>query len=109
MSDQLLASRPYHYWKSRAALEALAGGEGTLRQRIMWALLSFAGLLEGELPEPFRESYLELQAQVTWKADGAPEEGTYANTLAAMSDEDAGKVADQIVKLFEQSVMEPKA
>lgn len=98
------ADRPYHYWKFRVAVEGLAEGDGSLRQRLLGALLSMPAILENELPEPVRSTFLELQAHVTWKQDGDPDEGVWANTLAAMSDQDAGKVAALIVKLFAQSL-----
>lgn len=96
--------RPYHYWKFRAGLDALAQGDDPLRVRLLHALLSFVGVLERDLPEPVRSTYLELQAQVTWKQDGDPNEGTWKNTLDAMSDQDARTVAELIVKLLEQSI-----
>lgn len=94
-------TEPYHYWKFRGAVEALVHGEADLRQRILWALTGFAGIRDQDLPGPVREVYLEIQAQVTWSRDGDPAEGTWANTLRAMSDEDARAVADQIVHLYE--------
>ena len=92
---------PYHYWKFRAALDALAGGEAPLRTRILYALMSFAGVRDQDLPEPVREIYLELRAHTTWKIDGDPDQGSWKNTLEAMSDEDAEKVVGLFVKLFE--------
>ena len=97
-------TEPYYYWKALAAVEALAKGEGPLRQRILWALRAYAGVLEDELPPPVREVYLELMAHTTWKQDGDPSEGTWANTLAEMSDDDARKVADLIIDVLDQAV-----
>lgn len=98
------AMRPYHYWKFRAAVETLAAGNGPPKTRIRWALTNMAGLLEHELPEPVRGTYQELMVQVSWKQDGDPSRGYWEETLDAMSDEDARRVADLFVLLLEQSL-----
>lgn len=96
--------RPYHYWKFRSAVESLAGGEGPLKTRIHWALTSLAGVVEAELPEPIRTTFQELMVQVSWKQDAGTGKGYWADTLAAMSDQDARKVADLFVALLEQTL-----
>lgn len=99
--------KPYHYWKLAEAVRVLATTDAPLRQRIYSALDSlFSGLPDGDVPPSLRETFQELKAQVTWKVDGDPREGTWANTLNAMSDSDAAKAASLIVKLFELSVEE---
>jgi len=98
------ASRPYHYWKFRNALDALAGGEGALRRRLSSALVSLAGLRDEDLPQPLQDTYRELMVRVSWKRDGDPQRGYWEETLTAMSDEDARRVADFFVLLLEQTL-----
>jgi hypothetical protein len=106
MSLSASSSKPYCYWKFREAVRLLATGEEPLRKRIMFALVSFVALQERDMPEAMKAPFLELRAQTTWKVDGDPEAGSWENTLAEMSDDDAEKVAELIVKLFELSVEE---
>jgi hypothetical protein len=98
--------KPYHYWKLAEAVRVLAATDAPLRQRILSALLSFPAVRESDLSPGLRPTFLELKAQVTWKVDGDPREGSWSNTLNAMSDNDAAGVARLIVKLFELSVEE---
>jgi hypothetical protein len=96
--------RPNHYWKFRAAVVALADGTDPLRRRLLGVLHSCVSVLADDLPEEVRAIYLEIQAQTTWKQDGDPNEGDWANTLAAMSDDDAKRVAGLFVDLFEMTL-----
>ena len=99
-----IGKRPYFYWKIRAAAEALVEGEGPLRQRILWALASTILLKHDELPADIAEIMLEIRVQATWKQDGDPEDGTFKNTLDAMSDADARKLALLILETYELAV-----
>ena len=95
---------PYHYWKFKAAVDTLAGSEPSLRKRIEYALITMVPVLDHDLDGEVLDLWLELKAQVTWKQDGDPTEGLWRNTLAAMSDDDAQKASETIIRLFEATV-----
>lgn len=95
---------PYHYWKFKAAVDTLAGPEPSLRKRIEYALTTMMPVQDRDLEGEVLDLWLELSAQVTWKQDGDPSEGLWRNTLAAMSDDDARKASETIVRLFEATV-----
>lgn len=94
-------SEPYHYWKFKGAVEGLAESEAPLRKRLEYALVGMAAVRDEDLPPEIMETWLELRAHSTWKTDGDPLEGTFANTMAELTDDDARAVVKLIVKLFE--------
>lgn len=93
-------SEPYEYWKFLQAARGLASGSESLRKRIEYAYLTFHPVQEKDLSGHILELYAEIMERLTRVKDGDPGEGYVVNTLAAMTDQEAEKVAELIFDIF---------
>jgi hypothetical protein len=95
-----MARRRYGYaaQKFYEAMLALAG-TGTIQRRIEYAALAFTSLRDDDVPLELLPRYRALYARVT-SAPARGDEGTIAATARAMSDDEAAKIAEEIVGAF---------
>ena len=93
-----MADTGYLYQKLSEAVRTLATGLGLLRERMVYALASFATITLSDFPEELRREYnilIERAGLLEAKGD----EGRFAATLNQMSDEDVIRLAKTILSL----------
>ena len=95
----------YPHEKFLVAVDSLATTEGSLRDRVEAAWMSFHPLKETDFQGELRSKYAELHAALTRMGpvifgDGEVRVGSVHNTLQNLSDDDVRKIADMIFSMF---------
>ena len=90
----------YGYEKLSLAVHALAAGQGDLRERLYSAMVEMTAVNpDQDLPEGIREEYREMKRRMT---QGPATE--YEGTLVASEPDDLRHFANQIVRMFEETI-----
>lgn len=91
----------YAHEKLLVAVESMATSAATLQDRLYHGYMSFHPLQERDFDDPeMRAQYAQIMAGLTTVKTGPASEGYVKNTLAAMSDDEAERIADLIFSLF---------
>ena len=85
------------YERLRLAVESLATGRGNLQDRLYYAFLHISVFRVEDFPERLRADFTEICEGMT-KVKG--DEGSIKATCEVMDDDEAEKIAQQILDLF---------
>jgi len=89
-------------WK---AVDTLASGTASLRQRLYDAHISSLHVLEAsDFPDALKQEFEAIEEALTWIPVDREDEGTVAFTTNAMSDDEAKRLATRMVSLFYEMV-----
>jgi hypothetical protein len=81
------------------AVSALVTGSGRIQERLYSAMLCMVGVQPCDFPEDSRNEFEDLQRELT-REKAVGDEGNLTATIRKLSDEDAGKFAERIWKLY---------
>lgn len=96
-------SLDYTWEKLYVAVTTLAAGTDRLQDRLRDAYTAaLIRLKPDDFPEDQRQEFRQLQARMN-REPAHRSEGTITTTTRLMSDEDARRIAEQIVSLFDQT------
>jgi hypothetical protein len=95
-----MSRNSYAREKFGVAVDNLATGTGSIQDRILDAWMSFHPLQERDFDNPEDgAAFKSIMERLTAVKDGDPNNGYVKNTLAKMSDDDASRLASDIVEL----------
>ncbi len=103
MPSKKKAHRRYGYAAEKfwQAVDALASGTAPIQRRIADAALFLIRLKDEDVPPELLERHHSLVERLTC-TPAAGDEGTIVATARALSDEDASRLASEIVSVFLQ-------
>jgi hypothetical protein len=95
----------YPHEKFLVAVDAMATMQGSLRERVEAAWMSFHPLREENFEGELKSKFTELTGALTKLGpiiapDGEVRVGSVHNTLENLSDDDVRKIADMIFSMF---------
>jgi hypothetical protein len=92
-------SDSYGREKLRDAARIISSGKGPIRECLLAAWMqSLHVLVPDNFPEPDRQLFAEIRFRVTDRS-ATGEEGDVPATIRAMTEEEAGKVASEVLEL----------
>lgn len=95
-----MSRESYAREKFGVAVDALAASATSIQDRLFSAYMSFHPVMERDFSDPEDAAlYKSIHDRLTAVKDGPEDNGRVKNTLNLMSDEDAEKLASDIVEL----------
>lgn len=92
----------YVWEKFYVAVQALAGGQGNIKERLLDAYISaLIRLKPDDLPKEMQQEFSMLQEELT-KAEPIGNEGKLRATINSISSDRAAEIAEKIVGMYDK-------